>query len=405
MKILLVNKFHYKKGGSETYYFTLAETLKSLGHDVIYFAMQDEKNYQCDQEKYFVSNSNMNGGLKSKLNMVLHIAYSKEAYKKMKALCKEEKPDLIILNLVHKQITCSIIDAIKEVLPKTKIVWTMHDLIAICPSYTMLDGNGNICEKCIHGDFSNCFKNKCIHGSKIMSYLSTYEAKQIKKNGWYDKVDLYIAPSKFYQQKLQQSKFTKSPIIYLANPLSENQSFKKSDSIKDYVLYFGRLAKEKGVLTLIKAVRKNKKHLIILGTGPIEEELKIYIKKENIENQVEMLGFKSGNELEKYISQAKVVVLPSEWYENGPYSAMEAMAHGKPLIVSNLGGLPELVEIKKNGFMFNAGDVDDLANKLNLIYDLNENEYSQFEDYSINKAKTLFDARKYVENLLKEVSK
>ena len=131
----------------------------------------------------------------------------------------------------------------------------------------------------------------------------------------------------------------------------------------------------------------------------------LHIKKENIENQVEMLGFKSGNELENYISQAKVVVLPSEWYENGPYSAMEAMAHGKPLIVSNLGGLPELVEIKKNGFMFNAGDVDDLANKLNLIYDLNENEYSQFEDYSINKAKTLFDARKYVENLLKEVSK
>lgn len=405
MKVLLVNKFHYKKGGSETYYFTLADTFKSLGHEVIYFAMHDEKNFPCDQEKYFVSNSNMNGGLKSKLNMVLHIAYSKEAYKKMKALCKEEKPDLVILNLVHKQITCSIIDAIKEVLPKTKIVWTMHDLITICPSYTMLDGNGNICEKCIYGDFSNCYKNKCIHSSKLMSYISTYEAKQIKKNGWYDKVDLYIAPSKFYQQKLQQSKFTKSPIIHLANPLSENYVFKKSESIKNYVLYFGRLAKEKGVLTLIKSVMKNNKHLIILGTGPIEEDLKAYIKNENIEYQVEMLGFKSGNILNNYISQAKVVVLPSEWYENGPYSAMEAMAQGKPLIVSNLGGLPELVENGKNGFIFNAGDIDDLANKINLIYDLNTDEYSQFEDYSVKKAKNLFDAKEYVEKLLKEVSK
>ena len=148
MKILLVNKFHYMKGGSERYYFTLADAFKSLGHEVIFFAMKDEKNIACDQDKYFVSNASVKGGIKSKMNMVLHIAYSKEAYKNMKSLCEEEKPDIVILNLVHKQITCSIIDAIKDVNPNIKIIWTMHDLIAICPSYTMLDGQGNICEKC-----------------------------------------------------------------------------------------------------------------------------------------------------------------------------------------------------------------------------------------------------------------
>ena len=176
MKVLLVNKFYYMKGGSEKYYFTLADIFKKQGHEVIFFAMNDEKNIECEQDKYFVSNSSKNGGIKSKLNMVLHIVYSKEAYKNMQLLLKEEKPDLVILNLVHKQITCSIIDAIKEYNPNLPIYWTMHDLITVCPSYTMLDGNGNICEKCLHKDFKNCFKNKCIHGSTLMSVLSTYEA-------------------------------------------------------------------------------------------------------------------------------------------------------------------------------------------------------------------------------------
>ena len=113
------------KGGSERYYFTLAELLRSHGHEVSFFAMQDENNIPCPQEKYFVSNASVGGGLKSKLNMILHIAYSKEAYKKMTALLNAETPDLVILNLVHKQITCSVIDAIKDFDKNIPIFWTI----------------------------------------------------------------------------------------------------------------------------------------------------------------------------------------------------------------------------------------------------------------------------------------
>ena len=147
MKVLLVNKFHYLKAASEKYYFSLAKALEKAGHEVIFFAMKDEKNFSCNQEKYFVENVSKDAGFKGKIKFLLNINYSKEAYKKMKELLKDENPDLVILNLVHKQITCSIIDAIKEYNPKIKIVWTMHDLITVCPSYTMLDGKGNICEK------------------------------------------------------------------------------------------------------------------------------------------------------------------------------------------------------------------------------------------------------------------
>ncbi len=387
------------KGGSERYYFTLANAFKSLGHEVIFFAMQDDKNVKCDQEKYFVSNASVKGGLKSKMNMVLHIAYSKEAYKKMKALCEEEKPDIVILNLVHKQITCSIIDAIKETNPNIKIVWTMHDLITICPSYTMLDGNGNVCEKCIHGDFKNCYKNKCIHGSKLMSYLSYYEAEQIKKHKWYDKVDLFVCPSDFYRKKLEESQCIKSKIIvWMRNPLPLDTHYELNDHDDRYILYFGRLSKEKGVKTLIDSMKGINYKLVILGTGPIEDELKEYVKTNNLSN-VEFKGFQQGEKLTNYIRNARCVVLPSEWYENGPYSAMEAMALGKPLIVSNLGGLPELVDDTKNGFVFKTKD--ELKEKIQSIINLSNDEYSSMCKESLDKAKEYFDGKQYVLNLLK----
>ena len=169
MKVCLVNKFHYRRGGSETYYFSVAEALKAHGHEVIFFAMKDDKNMQCEQEGYFVSNASASGGIKSKMNMVLHIAYSKEAYVNMKRLLVTESPDLLILNLIHKQITLAILDAVRDYRMQSGknvvVFWIMHDLIAVCPAYTMLDGKGDICEECLSGSFAPCVKKRCIRGS------------------------------------------------------------------------------------------------------------------------------------------------------------------------------------------------------------------------------------------------
>ena len=400
MKILLINKFHYIKGGSETYYFTVAEAFKKQGHDVCFLAMQDEKNIECEQSKYFISNASVKGDIKSKLNMIMHIAYSKEAYEKTKKLCEAEKPDLVILNLVHKQLTCSVIDAIKEYNKDLPIFWTMHDLICVCPAYTMLDANGNICEKCLHGDFSNCKKNNCAHGSKLMSILSTYEANQIRKHGWYNMVDLFICPSMFYRDKLREGKFTTSKIEWMRNPLPVDTKYELNNHDDKYILFFGRLSKEKGVKTLIDAMKDKNYALKVLGTGPLEKELKDYVKSNNITN-VELLGFKSGEELTNYVRNSRCVVLPSEWYENGPYSAMEAMALGKPLIVSNLGGLPELVEDGKNGFIFK--EKTELSTCLDKMVNLDEEPYTKMCEDSLSKAKKWFDPISYINEMISYV--
>ena len=398
MKVLLVNKFHYRKGGSETYYFTLAEALKARGHEVIFFAMQDEKNLPCEQEGYFVSNASVNGGMKSKLNMLLHMTYSKEAYTKMKALLKAEEPDLVILNLVHKQITLSIIDAIKEHDPKLPIFWTMHDLIAVCPSYSMRDGSGNICEKCLGGDFSHCVKNKCIKGNTLMSVLSKHEAEYIRKRKWYDQVDLFICPSEFYRKKLTEGNFTKSPIVTMRNPLPLDTAFERNETNEGYILYFGRLSPEKGVKTLIEAAIKCGCHLMILGTGPQEEELKKLAK--DAEN-IEFKGFQTGEALRKFVKSSRCVVMPSACYENGPYSAMEAMALGKPLIVSNYGGLPELVEDGVNGYIYEK-TADALAECIEKMQKLDSKTYQKMANASLTKANALFSADGYIAEIEKQ---
>lgn len=394
MKVLLVNKFHYRKGGSETYYFTLAAALQKKGHEVIFFAMQDEKNLPCEQAEYFVSNASVNGGIKSKLNMVLHIAYSKEAYKKMKALLVAEKPDLVILNLVHKQITLSIIDAIREYDAKLPIFWTMHDLITVCPSYVMLDGKGNICEKCLGGSFKPCVENNCIKGSKLMSILSKYEADYIRKRKWYDQVDLFICPSDFHRGKLTDGKFTTSKIVTMRNPLPAGTTFTHNPS-GEYILYFGRISKEKGVSVLLDAAKKVDCRFVILGTGPCEEEMKAYAKDMP---HVEFKGFQTGKTLDEYIKNSRCVVLPSQCYENGPYSAMEAMAAGKPLIVSGNGGLPELVDEDKNGYVYRGG-AEELAACIRKMLALTDEEYEKMSRRAVEKAKMLFDPMGYVEQL------
>lgn len=398
MKVLLVNKFHYKRGGSETYYFGLAEALRNCGHEVIFFSMKDKKNFPCEQERYFVSNASLEGNIKSKLNLLSHLTYSKEAYRNMKRLLKDERPDLVILNLIHKQLTLSIIDAIKEFDSKLPLFWVMHDLTPVCPAYTMRDFQGNVCEKCLHGDFQNCVDNRCVKGSMLMSMLSKYEAELIRKKKWYDKIDLYICPSDFHRKKLIEGNFTQKPIVTLRNPLYGKNNYAISGEDKGYLLYLGRLSPEKGPGTLIEAVRNGEYHLVILGTGPQEKELQ---KKAKDLANVEFKGFQTGEALESYVKNCRCVVLPSECHENCPYSAMEAMSVGKPLIVSGYGGLPELVEDGVNGFIYGHGS-EELAECISKMMTLSEESYQYMSRKSLEKAKSMFDVACYVDNLMQK---
>lgn len=401
MKILLVNKFHYIKGGSETYYFELGKLLKKQGHEVIYFSMQDEKNLKEGSNEFFVKNVDFNSH-QSPLELVktgMKMLYSFEAKSKFEQLIIAEKPDIIHFNIFQSQLTSSIVDvAYKYGIP---MVYTAHDLKSICPNYQMLNKK-KLCEKCLDRHYYHCAKNKCMKNSYAKSLLAMFEAYIYKYNKCYNKIDVIITPSLFYKKKIAEANITKSKIIHIPNFLPINEI--KENSIKkgNYFLYFGRLSHEKGIITLIKAYRMLdvEEKLYIVGTGPIQNIIEKYINKHNLSSKIFLLGFKTGEELNNIIRNSICVILPSEWYENGPYTIMEAMAMGKPVIVSNNGGLPELVNDGENGLIVNAGDIADLSQALFKMKVLDTEQYNTFCKNAKNRAISQFSSQKYVEKLI-----
>ncbi len=363
MKILLVNKFHYLKGGSEKYYFDLAKLLKEHGHEVAFFSMQDEKNIKTDCKEYFVENSDMNS---KNIFKALDVIYSKKNKKAMEKALDDFKPDIVHLNNFQRQLSASIIKPIKK--RNIPIVFTAHDLQAICPNKTMLDSQIKICEKCKGGLYKNCIKKKCIKNSKLKSILgaienSYYRIKKIYK----EQIDFIITPSEFYRKKIIEDGINENKIIPMHNFIDIPSNV--NINIGDYAIYFGRISEEKGIFNLIDAFSKTKHgKLYFAGTGPDEERLIKETNKLGIEERVKFLGYLQQNELKKYIDNSRFAVLPSIWYDNCPYSVLETLGQGKAILGSNIAGIPELVKDEFSGLVFKFNDINDLTNKLDEMY-------------------------------------
>lgn len=394
MKILMVNKFHYLKGGSEKYYFELAELLKEKGHTVAFFSMDNEKNIHTNYKEYFVKPIDLNNG--SKLQ-ALDVIYSKENMKIMEEALEDFKPDIVHLNNFQRQLSASIIEPIiKKHIP---IVFTAHDVQAICPAIVMLDSEKNICEKCIGGKYSNCIKNNCVKNSKLKSLLGAIEGKYYRNKKIYTKkIDYIITPSEFYRSKFIEDGINENKIEAIHNFIDIN-NYNLETKNNDYALYIGRLSKEKGILNLIKAFSeiKNKK-LYIAGDGPEKEKINQIIKEEKLEENIIMLGYLKQEEVKEYIKNASFIVVPSIWYENCPYSVLETQAIGKAVIGANIAGIPELVKDKENGLIYKYDDISELKEKMQQLFENKElaNEYGKkAKEY----AKKNYDKEEYYKKI------
>lgn len=379
MRVILVNKFHYRKGGSETYYFSVADALRKMGHEVHFFAMEDEKNEPCEDADLFVSNRDYNGpsSLVAKASAALSIVYSGEAKRRFQVLCERIRPDVVHLNLVHRQITLSILDAPYLARHKVPVVWTAHDYIGVCPSYTMLDSAGEVCDACVGGHFSSCLKRKCVKGSTAKSGMAMLEAEFLKLTGVYCKIDRIICPSRFLSEKMIEGGFPRNLVTWMPNFIPDEvieeivpEGDGHNPDSNPYLLYFGRLSAEKGVDLLIRAFASARPslpdewRLKIAGTGSMEEELKRITSESGVSDRVDFLGYQTGAPLRSLIAGALWSIVPSTWRENMPYSIVESLVAGTPVIGSDIGGIPELVTDGKTGLLCRACSVEDLSRAL-----------------------------------------
>jgi glycosyltransferase involved in cell wall biosynthesis len=363
----MVNKFYRPVGGPETVVRETTEALTRDGHEVIPFSMHHPDNWPSEWSDYFVSNVDYRKGRYGSLRLAseaLRMVYSVEARRKIEALIAKVRPDLAHLHNIYHQISPSILPALKKA--GVANVLTLHDGKLMCPAYFFLV-RGEICERCGGSRFYNCFLRKCVKNSRLKSLLCTTEMYVHRMTGIYKRnIDVFISPSEFHRSRLLAAGLAAPDRVLKITNSIDVESIQPSEP-GDYALYLGQLDSHKGVLTLLKAMEQCPDvPLRMAGQGPLEAECARQIEDKRLKN-VQMTGFLTGHALQDTIRGALFLVLPSECHENCPMAVLEAAAYGKPAVVTNIGGLPELIEEGVTGFLAPPRNPEELASKIALL--------------------------------------
>ncbi|MDP3957329.1 MAG: glycosyltransferase [bacterium] len=366
MRILLINKYHFLKGGAERAYFDMARMLEERGHTVAFFSMRHPNNETTPWEKYFVENVEYQESKVSwwqKLRLTGKILFNFEAQQQLERLIDEFHPDIAHIHNIYHQLSPSLIWTLKK--HGIPIVMTLHDYKLVSPNYNLFV-RGKIWE---HTSGLRCIIDRAVKGSVLKSVVCALEKWLHMFLGSYDKIDVFLAPSKFLMEKFRTLGF-KHEIAYLPHslaPRKESQGMVEQE--KDTFLYFGRLSSEKGVDTLLEAFAflGDEKKLWIVGDGPDRKKLEALAEEKHIASRVTFLGARYGDELETLKQKAEAIVLPSCWYENFPYTVIESLQSGCVVIAADRGGISERITHGENGLLFEAGNVQALVETLRSL--------------------------------------
>ena len=359
MNILFINKFLYPKGGTETYMMGLGAELSHRGHRVEYFGMEHRGNCVGNRVGAYTKDTDYHtANPVKKVSYALRTVYSTHARRQLRRVLEDLQPQVVHLNNFNYQLTPAVILEIrawdKATGRHTKILYTAHDYQLLCPNH-MLNRPDTMenCTACLGGKYTPCVQHRCMHGSRAKSLLGAAEATLYRNAHTYKEIDRVICCSAFMQSQIEKHPDLAGRTRVLHNfcTVPPRPQVEK----EDYVLYFGRYDKEKGIDTLLAAAKALPQlHFVFAGSGTMAEEI------QQLPNATDV-GFCTGDDLYRRIAAAKCSIYPSVWYENCPYSVMESIALGTPVLGTNIGGIPELIEDGKTGVLLPPGDTKALG--------------------------------------------
>ena len=390
--ILNVSQNHYIRGGSDRYFFTLAEMLKKHGHRVIPFTAASDENDPSEWERYFPRGADFE---RPGIGDLFRFLYSHDALKAIRRLLNDTDIDLAHFHIYYGKLTASILGVLKEA--GIPLIQTLHEYKLTCPVYSHLS-NDEICEACAGKHFWRALPKRCNRGSLARTALSVTEAYVSKMLGAVEKFDHFISVSHFLRKKMISHGIPEDKISTVHN-FVDVSDIAPNFSVGEYVLYFGRVHRSKGILTLIKAAAPLKQvPLYIVGDGEAMPEVQQIIEQ-NGSDHIRLLGFKQGEELRALILNSICTVLPSEWYENCPMSVLESYAYGKPVIGADIGGIPELIVDDVDGFLVPSGGQEALRERL-LWMSEHRNEAVEMGRVGRRKMETEFNADVHYEKIM-----
>jgi glycosyltransferase involved in cell wall biosynthesis len=371
VRILICSNRYFVSGGPERYLFAISEVLEDKGHTVIPFAMDLARNEPTPYAKYFVPHpvdrnavyfGEMRLNRREKLRLLVATLYSFEARRRARAIIRAEKIDLVYALQIGNYLSPALVDGAHSL--GVPIVSRQSDFHLLCPSYHFLR-DGHPCEECRHGLW-HAIKYRCMKGSLSVSagrVLGMYLEHALGTDG---KINAFVTPTVFLRNKLVEFGYAPEKVVHIPTPIVADH-IEPRYGAGEYLLYTGNLNRHKGVRYLVEAMALHPQLTLKIAGSASEdgrdEELRSIIETRALRN-VEMVGFKTGSDLAGLYRGATAVVAPTLWYENMPHSVLEAMAYGKPIIASNIGSMPELVEDGVNGFLVPPGDVSALAAKI-----------------------------------------
>ena len=390
MKIILVNYRFFVSGGPERYYFNIKEILEREGHEVIPFSIKGSRNLPAGKyEKYFLDivddevyfAQTKKKSLRVVLKSFTRMFYSLEAKRKFGQLLDDEKPDLVYIMHFHNKISPSIIDAARK--RGIPVVHRISDFQYMCPNALFYNDRIGVCEDCLKGKRLSCVKYKCVMNSPVYSGIKMMAKWLHDVMGVTKKIDAFVVPSEFTLEKLHEYGISKEKLHHIPtffNLKKENPNVE----YQPFFLFVGRIEKQKGLMTLVKAFEDTKYELRIIGfsNDGYEDELKQYLGRPingdlNIEESctygkngnIHFLGRKSFEEIVPYLKSCLCTLVPSEWYDNFPNVVLESFAYKKAVIATDFGSLKYMVEDGKTGLTFKYKDLEDLRSKIAYMYE------------------------------------
>ena len=358
MRILICNKFWYRRGGDCVYSLNLERLLRSKGNETAVFAMQYSGNEESEWSRFFPPEVGFDG-LASKLRYAGRCLGYGGVVSRFRAVVSGFRPDVVHLNNIHSQLSPVIAaEAFRLGIP---VVWTLHDYKLLCPRYDCLRKGVEACESC----FTNkcgVLRHSCMKNSAAASLVAWAEAVKWNRSRLDRYTSRFICPSSFIARKMEEGGFSGGKLVTLCNFIDVGQCRRDDYAGRgDYYCYVGRLSSEKGVRTLVEAAASLPYRLVVVGDGPLAGSLPPA-------GNIEYVGRKDWEGIKEIAGKARFMVLPSECYENNPLSVIESLCLGTPVLGALAGGIPELIEPGVSGLCFKSGDPASLAEGIEKMY-------------------------------------
>ena len=400
-RLLGVHRLHYRMGGAEAVHLDHLALFREKGWACAEFAMAHPRNEPSDFARYFPSHFEAGDaeGL-AKLGATARFLHSAEAGRKFADLLDAFRPDIIHIHGIYHQLTPAILPpAVARDIP---VVFTLHDYKVICPAYHFFRPGVGVCEDCRGGRQYMCAVHQCNHGSLAADAVYALDGwLQWHRGTVRDTVAAFVGPCHFIVDKCAEHGIARDKLHYVPNffqttddrPVQADAIAALRAKYGRFLLYFGRLSVEKGLIDLVEAAALARVPLVLAGEGREEGSLRALASRLGV--AAHFTGHLAGSDLWAHVAAAEAIALPSIWYEIAPKSILEAQARGKVVITTKIGGNPELVEDGVTGFVVPPNDPAALGRAVSRAFALPADDLARLGDAARRRTLSTFTKERY----------